>query len=355
MRLFLTFLLSLLIYLSSVISASASTFSLGVFPPILEIIAKPGAEVRAKLRIINYGDSASLRVYPQLFKVADEMGNIEPIGIREEKEIEEVLGWVSLESASEIFPGEINLGTNETRDFSLILKIPKNAKEDDHYFTVFFELIPFAQISETHAKAAARVGANVLLTVSERTIIPKYGEIVEFSAPKFVESGPVKFTLRVKNNGRTFFKPIGEIRIYNTLMRQTGEIAILPQNILAGTTRALQDKSILAQMKEQKVLGAKKEVSSIKHKVLSIKYISKFLNLLFIPHTEYSLNTSTPTLLFPRTFLLGRYTAVASFTLDEKGPTLTAKTTFYAFPIRIALAVIIVVSLLSGIKKRLKS
>src|SRR5438445_12293708 len=85
---------------------------------------------------------------------------------------------------------------------------------------------------------------NVLLSVGakdqslEQTKQPK-GSLEEFSAPLSMESGPLPFTIRVKNTGMHFMSVKGVILVKNMFGQTVGRIDIPPTNILANSDRFL--------------------------------------------------------------------------------------------------------------------
>ena len=110
----------------------------------------------------------------------------------------------------------------------------------------------------------------------------------EFSTGFFYESGPVPFTIRIKNKGTHFIKPKGEILIKNMFGQSIGKLNLVSVNILSNSTRAISNA------------------------------------------------------LWKEDFLLGFYTATLNISLSNDGPTFTKAIHFFSFPFQGLIVIVIV-------------
>ena len=273
-------------------SINAQTFSLSIWPPLLEVMIQPGRDVTQVYKIANLADEQTLVAKVLPFEPSDSEGNINLLNIPS------LLNPLifSFEN-SEIKLGKpFLLKPGENKDLVLKISVPKRTPEKDYYASLVFENSPEGKIGLSQSQTAAKIAGNILITVSIDGQPPKKGRILEFSAPKIIDSfDPVNFVLEIENVGPAFFKPFGEIKIEG-VFNQTGKIKILPENILAGFSRKM--------------------------------------------HLEPWKNK----------FILGPFRARVEFTIDEEGEKLSAQTNFLALPHKAILALIIIILILITFK-----
>ncbi len=300
--LFAISLFSIFYFLFS-IPAKAQTFSLGIYPPLLEVMMMPGKSITQVFRLENSGDEMILNTQIIPFEPADEFGNVSLRGPTS-REVGPPKGWFNFENADISLGKPFVLKSGETKQIILRIRIPQNTREDDYYFTFLFSSEPSARISGTATQEAGVIGANILLTVSRTGKPVKKGEIIEFqiSNVKFqiIDSfDKPEFLLRVKNTGRAFWKPFGKIKIEG-LFRQKWEQELLPENVLAGSIRQIQ----------------------------------------------VATESSQPA------FLVGPYRAEVEFSLDEDGESLSTAISFLVLPIKALFGVLTGCVILFIIKSR---
>jgi len=310
-------LLFLVLYLISYIlypasgEAHAQDLSLSISPPIVEIMIMPGKQTRQTFSIINEGMDgyASVRIVP--FTPRDEEGNVNVIDNPNFSDIAAYENWFTLLSPSAKFGDKFFLRQGEKKDIKFGINPPVEAKEKDYYFTFLYEMDPgdLTQLGGYSGNISkAKIGANLLISVSKDGKPYKKAQIVEFSAPKLVDSlSKLSYTLRIENTGQYFFKPKGTISI-SPLFGKKEKIQIAPVNIVSSTTR---------------------RVPCIKETI-------------FIKCT------------YDKTVLAGFYKATASFTTDNEGKEYVAQTTTIALPFTIVFAITSVFLAYFLIQKRYK-
>ncbi|HNP89171.1 MAG: hypothetical protein BWY24_00638 [Microgenomates group bacterium ADurb.Bin219] len=279
-------------------AANAQTYSVSLWPPLLELIIKPGKSATQVYKISNMGDPQILITKVLPFEPADNQGNVNILNLPT------LLSPLNFSFQG----GDLPLGkafalkSGENRDLVLKISVPKNTPEKDFYASFVLETSPEGKIGQSITQTAAKIAGNILISVSNSLFPAKKGKILEFSSPKIVDSfDAVPFVLKVENLGDSFFKTFGEIKIEG-IFNQSGTVKILPENILAKT----------------------------------------FRDLSLVPWKEK--------------FIVGPFRATAEFTLDEKSqenPTpakLTAQTNFLALPYKAMFALLIIILILITIK-----
>jgi len=146
------------------------------------------------------------------------------------------------------------------------------------------------------ASVAQEVASLFLLRISGP--IEELLSIDSITAPSFVEFGPVPFSLKFSNKGNVHVGPTGLINVRNMFGKTASDIVFRGENVFPGASR-VQSAS------------------------------------------------------FDTSWLFGPYTVQAVLTYGSKNESLTATTTFFAFPLRVAVAIGLVLGVLFVMRKRL--
>jgi len=289
---------SLLFLIFSPPVAFAQSLSLSISPPILEVMIMPGKEVTQTFTITNAGTDGYAVFSLVKFLPQGEYGQIST-GEADNS------GWFSL-------PEKTFIRSGETKNITVKISPPPTAPEKDYYFTLFYELenenLPkFQDTSGNSAKA--KIGANILISVSYDGIPAKKAGPVLLTAPKIIDSlQGLTYTLRVTNAGQFLFKPQGIITV-TSLLGQREILKLAPANVISGSTR------IIPCLEEENLTECKLE----------------------------------------KKVLLGIYKAEASFTADEGGPIkYTSQTTTFAIPFSITFGITTIILGYLTIKKLIK-
>lgn len=233
---------------------SAQSIGLSISPPITEVVTLPGETVQIVFELSNLsGTSTVLTSQIHAFTPLGEGGNIETI----EDASFPPLSWIKLKpyELGQSFP----IDSGQSKNMSLEMSIPENAFQKDYYFTLFFSTDAKATIgSGTGAKA--KIGSNILLSISTDDKQVKLAKIKEFSAPKIIDSlTNFEYRVRISNIGTQFFKPVGQI-IIKHIFGPVETIALAPQNVLVNSTRklfCLSEEELVPCQPQNKVLVGK--------------------------------------------------------------------------------------------------
>lgn len=274
--------------------AYADSISLAVDPPILQISATPPANVQAPLTVENRGDSQlSISIQLKPFTASDrEDGQVRYLSDNEANLGDPLFfQGVSVIDETGQTIDNFKLDPKEKKKLTLSINLPKDSPSSDYYFSIVFLSGEEGGGNTSSSQNISGIGSNVLLSVGEGKIS---GEIEEFSAPVFLEKGPVPFTVRVKNTGSHFINPKGEILIKNIFGQTIGRVDLAQVNILANSVRN-------------------------------------------IPSQDYLSGGNLPDNLatyWPEKIILGPYKASLSITLSDTGPLFRRSIIFFAFPAR---------------------
>ncbi len=246
LKIFFVFFIFSLLYLLFPNKIEAQSLGLSIYPPLLEVMIKPGKTITQVYQLNNQGENDLVITSKILvFEPADELGNVR---IKTDASLA-MSDWFSFQNT------DLNLGDNfvlkigQEQQVVLKIKVPENALEDDYYLTLLFESLPELTLNQGNTQNKIQIGANLLLTISTTGEPPRKAEIAEFKIKnawfkigswQFIDSfiNPL-IILRVKNIGRSLFKPMGTINVSGW----TGGkylLELLPENILTNSLRQSQ-------------------------------------------------------------------------------------------------------------------
>ncbi|MFA5796004.1 MAG: DUF916 domain-containing protein [Candidatus Shapirobacteria bacterium] len=228
-----TFLLALgFLLLNSHSVLGQVTSGLTAIPPRLEgLDVKPGEVKSRQIKVRN--DSAAERfisVKVKDFIVTNDLGT--PIQLEDSQAKDN--RW-SASSWIQISQTRLRLKPGETKSLTLTVVTPDNALPGGHYAMVLYTPDNSGTISGTGSSVEPNVGSLVYITVAGK--ITENAIVKEFTAPSFLEFGPVDFKTIVRNLSDTHIKPVGSINIQNWLGTKTASLPLTETNIFPYTNR----------------------------------------------------------------------------------------------------------------------
>ncbi len=287
---------------------SAQTVSLGISPPIVELVIKPGKSILVAYRIDNDGDPVALRAVVKSFEPKDSFGKITI------KDALEGPVRFSLENADLQLEQPFFIKSRSSQQLLLRIRIPDGAPEGDYYYTLLTESQPNNLTDETTQTAArASIGSNILITVSNEGGVDINGRILNFDVvPRlaftlfgkkiqlFDSNDKIPVVLKVQNNGRNLFKPEGEISLTGNFGEKSS-YDIIPQNVLGNSSRVL------------------------------------------LASNSASLDNENNATLLLRGFFIGKYALQTTLNFGQGTANISAMTSFLALPIKLGFGMVIVI------------
>lgn len=283
----ISFILVLSVFLSfSFAQNTLSSQSLEVSPPSQELTSDPGQTILARAKVRNKSaDSINIKVRIEDFTASGETGQVALI----EKGPQSLTSWAIIE------PDTFPLKPGETKEVVAKISVPKEAA-GGHYGSFVFSVGGGKALPGT-ASVAQELASLFLIRISGP--VSEKLSIAQFSAPAFLEFGPVPFTLKFTNSGNVHVKPFGLINITDIFGRVVKDV------VVRGETNIFPQAS----------------------RVVTVTYDEKFL--------------------------FGPYKAQAVLNFGSKNEALLATTTFFVFPVRLAAAALLVLFVLYISRKRL--
>ncbi len=312
--------------------AKAEELSLSASPSLIKINAITPSDTKSPITIENRGNNAiNIQILFKPFHSSKkENGEIVYLNNNEIPDIyKKIFNQIHV-TDNGIITTNFELGPRQKKNLELQLIIPKNEPDSDYYFSVIFlarrnELTPRSSPEANEGEPStqtdeansfpddenaqdqnfsvinAGIAINVLLSIGNKN--NPQGTIEEFSAPSFLKSGPVEFTVRIKNIGSRIFAPKAIIFIKNIFGQTVGRVDIESDNILADSIRSLTDIQTASSSSKQKIF-------------------------------------------WRENFLLGPYTATLNIAISDKGPVYNQSLIFLAIPIPLIIGIILSILML---------
>ncbi len=299
----------------------AQEFSLGIYPPIIQATTLPPTVIKPKITISNKTDSElNLAIRLKPFRPTGKGDG--SITYPNSTSLPEYLIF----PLTKIFDGEnsintITLGPKETKDLNIQIDINRDTPLADYYFSVLFISDSEEKKESPNIQIPAGIATNVILTVGQNR--SKDIKIESFKSPRIVSSGPVPFTVLLKNSGQHLITPSAKIEIKNMFGKSVGTIPLLPEYILSSSTRYLVEEA----------------------------YASRSADIIAKLNKSGGQNVS----LYNKNFMFGKYEAkVSGFLMEDSTITFSKNLVFYALPIPYIIALVLILVILIIIISRVK-
>lgn len=212
-----------------------SALGLTAIPPRLEVTVMPGETVTKEIKVRNESKyNRSITSLAKDFIVTDDKGTpIQIEGIDESGNRWASSSWI------QISPSSYTLKPGETKSLMVTIIAPDNPTAGGHYAMILHTPKNEISLSETGSAIETFVGSLIYITVPGD--ITEKAQIKLFSAPKFLEYGPVDFKTIITNFSDIHIAPIGNINIKNWFGGKTASLPLTNTNIFPMTSREFQN------------------------------------------------------------------------------------------------------------------
>ncbi len=213
---------------------AASNLSLTATPVRLgddfSISLKPGEKKQVQIKVRNSSeDTLVLESKAVDFIVADDGAT--PVMLDEKKPD---ASW-SLASWLTLVPAEHKLAGEEVATVNVLIEVPKDALPGGHYAMIYHRPISASAITESGSGISQRIGT--LLYVVVEGDINEEAYISRFNWPKFLENGPVNFSLKIDNQSDIHINTKPVLKIYNLFGKEVANIDIEAKNVFPKSER----------------------------------------------------------------------------------------------------------------------
>lgn len=232
-----------------------SALGISAIPPRLEVEINPGEVKTFQIKVRNESSvDRPLTTEIKDFVVIDDSGTpiqIENTDINEEDNRWAAASWI------QVSPAKFIIKAGETKSLSLTVLAPEDALPGGHYAMVLHSPETEAIIDGTGSIIQPRVGTLVYVTIPGN--IKQDAVVREFSAPNFLEFGPVNFKTSVTNLSDIHISPTGNIIVTNWFGGNTATIPLEDTNIFPYVSRdiytTLNKKWLFGRYKAQLIAG----------------------------------------------------------------------------------------------------
>ena len=137
-----------------------------------------------------------------------------------------------------IEPREFTLEPKDQKFVDFIIEVPENAEPGGKYGSVLASVTGAIGEEISGLGIAQKVGSLLLLTISGS--VQESLTVKEFSAPSFLEHGPVSFLIRFENTGTVHVRPRGFVTITNWLGKKVVDLEFPQMNVIPNVTRRIE-------------------------------------------------------------------------------------------------------------------
>ncbi len=314
-----SFIFSLLSYFLFLLPANAfaSSFSVGIYPPISKITQETQTTSTIPIYLQNYDADNPVDLNFQIRPFVpsnkfDGQAVIVPQTTTLNADYQNLLSHIKITDGDTQI-SKLILSPTQRKQVTLTIDIPKDFPQGDYYFSFIAKSDPFSLDDTNISSIIGGVASNVILTVGQLTQTEKPNGIIQnFSAPIFLLNGPVPISLLVENTAKNVFSPKGNVVIKNIYGQTVGALNLLPVNILSHSSR-------------------------------------------YVPDVNSDSETQ---IIWNEKILLGIYSARLTLALSDQGPVFQRTIYFLAAPIKLLLVlgliIIVFITILTRVIKNLK-
>lgn len=225
--------LSFIIYHLSFVIVQAQTSSnvMTVIPPRLEISAKPGETIRKVIQFRNESDAtAYLSVSVKDFIVNNNNGQPDFVDSRVSGRWA-ASSWIKANSSLTVSPKVIG-------NLNITVNVPSDALPGGHYAGILYQNkgTPSAIGKGVGAGSAITQVVGTLVYINVAGPITENATVKRFDVPGFSEYGPIPFTTEISNLSDTHISPVGQITVRNLFGQVATQLKLDERNVFPGAS-----------------------------------------------------------------------------------------------------------------------
>lgn len=217
--------------LANTVSAQEALRTFTISPPTVQVSLNPGESTEGKLKIINDG-STSLNFNTDIkdFIVEDNEGTPKILPENSLSNKYSAASWIG------IYPTQVYVSPKQKTEFTYYIQVPRDARPGGHYATVMYT--PTTTVGDDSSSGAAvNTSVGSLFYINVKGPVTEKATISNFTTKKLWEMGPATITHQVLNVSDTHIKPTGTITLKNMLGKTSDVKKIDEFNIFPGAGR----------------------------------------------------------------------------------------------------------------------
>ena len=233
------FLLAISYQLSAIKVSAQNSIPLVVSPARQEVLVDPGESTNVNVRFYNQASSPlSGIVRVADFIVYDKEGSPQIIdNVKLASPRFSGSTWINLPYEN------VTIAANDKISMYVPITVPANAKPGGRYVAVYFEPNTGVPQSKTGQGAGSGLASRIasLLYIQVKGDTFQKAIVNVFSAPSFMEFGPVTVKAEILNRGDFHIRPIGAVTMTDMFGRLVDQSSLKEQNIFPDTVRTFEN------------------------------------------------------------------------------------------------------------------
>ncbi|KKP69438.1 hypothetical protein A2296_00950 [candidate division CPR3 bacterium RIFOXYB2_FULL_35_8] len=206
----------------------AEQINFQIDPMLLQIEIKPGSQFNYEYKVSG-SKNIEYIIQPKAFIPKDKIGNLKSLN-----ETPDFLDWIDYSKTEIYFNND-----KEIISVQMKINVPIEVELKDYYFVTSVSSKEIEN-NQTGNILSGEIQSPVLLTIEDISKpSARNGKISSFNTNFFNSQKPINFDLVLENTGDLLFKSSGYIEIQNLITKQITKENLLPQNVLAHSSRQI--------------------------------------------------------------------------------------------------------------------
>lgn len=240
MKKILVLLILIQFFLTTHQQAHAQTFNFTVSPSVVEIKSYSTSTANQSILIIN-SSNQDMRLSYSFIPLKQSMdGKGQLIPTQTSKDYQALFKNISLSQNGNSF-NTLLLPALSSQRIDLSLKISKEMKQKDYYFTIAFAPNPL-RLDDQSTTSSIQPQVGILIMVQHQ--YPQKPLIItSLNTPSFIRHGPVQLGFKVLNNSSSLDSYTGSVVIYDMFGQKVANLPVSRAFLFAGSSRWAQSSS----------------------------------------------------------------------------------------------------------------
>jgi len=221
----------ILVFIYSIPAWGQESRTITISPPTINLSLNPGDTYQGTLRVINGGTTPlTFNASAKDFVVKDTKGTPDFINTNSLGKQFSLSSWIS------ISPNNFTLNPKQDITLSYFINVPSSVSSGGHYTGIIYS--PNLSSNEVNNSTSVETQVATLLYVDISGAINEKAVVTRFSSEHvFYEYGHINLLTQIKNLGDLHIKPIGNITIYNILGQKLAVLPLEQHNIFPSASR----------------------------------------------------------------------------------------------------------------------
>lgn len=217
--------------LSHTVHAQTNNRNITIVPPSETLTVKPGYKSEGQLKVINDSDETlTFSAGTQDFIVEDTVGTPDFLPKDTLGKPYSAAAWIG------VVPDNFTIAPHQKALLRYYLQVPTTARPGGHYAGVLYA--PTTTFGGKGSGPAVQTQIGTLFAIDVAGPIHEEAVVTKFKAEHgFYEYGPANILTQIKNMGDLHIKPLGTVTVYDMFGRKLGTLPLDQHNIFPTASR----------------------------------------------------------------------------------------------------------------------